>query len=183
MAEKTTTKDPSSTPDLVLVNGTLTDDAKAQIRELILSTLSYYDNIIRVKSGSIECTGSIQNGEDPRTGAHTSRIVQASSVDLAQMIFSNFNGTPGTNITGTMFNQTPSGMNIYGLHSGFTFYIETDTDYPILSIGAGGITLGAGTTFYSSDGSAGVTTSQTFKDGSGATKTMTIKNGIITAIA
>ena len=37
--------------------------------------------------------------------------------------------------------------------------------------------------FKSSDGSVGITATQTFKDGSGTTKTMTIKNGIITNIA
>lgn len=34
-----------------------------------------------------------------------------------------------------------------------------------------------------SDGSLGLTTTQTFKDGSSATKTLTIKNGLITGIA
>ncbi len=37
--------------------------------------------------------------------------------------------------------------------------------------------------YNSSDSSAGITTTQTFKDGSGVTKTMTIKNGLITGIA
>jgi hypothetical protein len=37
--------------------------------------------------------------------------------------------------------------------------------------------------YVSSDGSAGSTTTQTFKDGAGATKTMTFKNGLLTGIA
>jgi hypothetical protein len=38
------------------------------------------------------------------------------------------------------------------------------------------------TGYVSSDGSTGITRTQTFKDGSNVTKTMTIKNGLITAI-
>ena len=54
MDEKTKTKDQSLTPEPVLVNGTLTDDAKIQIRDLILATLTAYDDIMRVKSGNIQ---------------------------------------------------------------------------------------------------------------------------------
>jgi hypothetical protein len=61
MADKSTTKDTSLTPDPVMVDGRLTDASKVQIRDLILATLTGYDDIMRVKSGQIE-SGNFVSG-------------------------------------------------------------------------------------------------------------------------
>ena len=81
--------------------------------------------------------------------------------------------------------------NFYKFGTGFDAGIKYDgTNFLFYSklVGTGdfkfmdGAVYGVGG-FKSSDGSAGITTTQTFLDGSGATKTMTIKNGLITGIA
>ena len=51
---KSTSENASMSPDPVMVNGRLTDQAKVQMRDLILATLTGYDDVMRVKSGNIQ---------------------------------------------------------------------------------------------------------------------------------
>jgi hypothetical protein len=195
-----------------MINSQFTPNQKKEIHHLIVSTLENYDKLMRIKSGNIQ-SGNFVSGSsgwqldssgnlEANDGTFRGTININSSDGTVLELFSGTQATayffannstysPADTLVGflqALGSGTNYKMILYG-HEGTIIQraFFDGLEWQIVNVAtfdSNGIALsGPSGNFISGDGSAGITQSQQFKDGAGTTRTMTIKNGIITAIA